>query len=516
MVCDFRALISPHIQICRSTVGIMSLRFNSDGTFRVLQMADIQDGPDVREDTIRLIEAAIRKAHPDLIVLTGDQIRGYDPAYIDTFLRRRGEQPGTHVRAVTEIEAKIRGIKRHPIAKTLTKSQPSDERWMIDGIGTDSPKLVKSAGRNGSASKLESWAEAINRVTAASLLDETRQKVRDTFAAFLGPALESRIPFAATYGNHDFQCGLSNAELDGIYREFPGCVNPPSETLPNQIAYTCGAGGAVQTLSGATGSGEPGTFALPVMDVDHTRNVLGLVILDSGDYVHGGGFGTPSPAALAFLNAVPDRIGAKSMVFQHMPMPEYYNVLKPVAANAMQGYRSHADTYYVLDELQTQPGGYLGEGISCPDTSDEFELLREGYFGVVAGHDHRNGFVGEHEGLLLIATPTCGFNTYGPAPAKRATRLIEFDIRHPYEPRTQLLEFGELVGKPSSKRAYTYAVNQTAPGEGEGDDLLRKRVLAKVGAWGAAYKLRLPQSEAWVRGQVFTAFEGGSKEQVEE
>lgn len=52
MVCDFRALISPHIQICRSTVGIMSLRFNSDGTFRVLQMADIQDGPDVREDTI--------------------------------------------------------------------------------------------------------------------------------------------------------------------------------------------------------------------------------------------------------------------------------------------------------------------------------------------------------------------------------------------------------------------------------------------------------------------------------
>ena len=90
-------------------------------------------------------------------------------------------------------------------------------------------------------------------------------------------------------------------------------------------------------------------------------------------------------------------------------------------------------------------------------------MLREGYFGVVAGHDHRNGFVGEHEGLLLIATPTCGFNTYGPAPAKRATRLIEFDIRHPYEPRTQLLEFGELVGKPSSKRAYTYAVTQTTP-----------------------------------------------------
>lgn len=265
MVCDFRALISPHIRICRSTVGIMSLRFNSDGTFRVLQMADIQDGPDVREDTIRLIEAAIRKAHPDLIVLTGDQIRGYDPAYIDTFLRRRGEQPGTHVRAVTEIEAKIRGIKRHPIAKTLTKSQPSDERWMIDGIGTDSPKLVKSAGRNGSASKLESWAEAINRVTAASLLDETRQKVRDTFAAFLGPALESHIPFAATYGNHDFQCGILADEQDDLYREFAGCMNPVAGSSPLAL--------------------EPGTFALPIEASDGSgRITMSVMMVNSGDY----------------------------------------------------------------------------------------------------------------------------------------------------------------------------------------------------------------------------------------
>ena len=65
-----------------------NLRFREDGSFRVLQMADIQDGPNVLPDTIRLIREAIRKADPDLVVFTGDQIRGYDPAYIDTFLRR--------------------------------------------------------------------------------------------------------------------------------------------------------------------------------------------------------------------------------------------------------------------------------------------------------------------------------------------------------------------------------------------------------------------------------------------
>ena len=406
MVCDFRALISPHIQICRSTVGIMSLRFNSDGTFRVLQMADIQDGPDVREDTIRLIEAAIRKAHPDLIVLTGDQIRGYDPAYIDTFLRRRGEQPGTHVRAVTEIEAKIRGIKRHPIAKTLTKSQPSDERWMIDGIGTDSPKLVKSAGRNGSASKLESWAEAINRVTAASLLDETRQKVRDTFAAFLGPALESRIPFAATYGNHDFQCGILADEQDDLYREFAGCMNPVAGSSPLAL--------------------EPGTFALPIEASDGSgRITMSVMMVNSGDYADtadagdgngrqsvteyakyaansrgwdladSDGYGTPMcTEAVEWLKRVQRELGRRNgdgqavpaIAFQHIPpqpilrLPEgFYDCLREVPVNAglhaeRRGGRARPEFAGHCWRARPRcvvgrPGSRLGEAIGCADAN---------------------------------------------------------------------------------------------------------------------------------------------------
>lgn len=37
---------------------------------------------------------------------------------------------------------------------------------------------------------------------------------------------------------------------------------------------------------------------------------------------------------------------------------------------------------------------------------------------------------------------------------------------------------------------------------------LRKSVLARIIAWGLAYKLRLPQNEAWVRGLVFSVFRG--------
>lgn len=37
---------------------------------------------------------------------------------------------------------------------------------------------------------------------------------------------------------------------------------------------------------------------------------------------------------------------------------------------------------------------------------------------------------------------------------------------------------------------------------------LQKRVVARIALWGIAYKLRLPQNESWVRGAVFSAFEG--------
>lgn len=37
----------------------------------------------------------------------------------------------------------------------------------------------------------------------------------------------------------------------------------------------------------------------------------------------------------------------------------------------------------------------------------------------------------------------------------------------------------------------------------------------KIGFWGIAYKWKMPISEAWVRGQVFKAFEGKPKEEVD-
>lgn len=56
-------------------------RFRADGTFRVMQFADIQDVAPVRPDSLALMAAALDAERPDLVVLTGDQVKGYGLAF---------------------------------------------------------------------------------------------------------------------------------------------------------------------------------------------------------------------------------------------------------------------------------------------------------------------------------------------------------------------------------------------------------------------------------------------------
>lgn len=445
-----------------------SLRFHEDGSFRVLQMADVQDGPDVRPDTIRLIREAIRVADPDLVVFTGDQIRGYDPAYIDTFLRRRGEEPGARVRAVTEIEAKLRGIKRHPVIREAAGKAAGRIADRLTEAGRPVPSRIsaiagitnaESAPANAITTEIAPDAPA----TMDELMDQTREKVRRTFSGFLGPIVEAGVPFAATYGNHDFQCGILADEQDDIYREFPGCLNP-ADSL------------------------EPGTFALPIESSDGSGRVaMSVMMVNSGDYAgkpeendaqypayvvnsrgldlaDADGYGTPSPEAIDWLRSIQTELGERNgdgkpvpaIAFQHIPPQEFYDCLKEVPAwtpNSVEGARTHAGHCYVLDHTVCRPGSRLGEAIGCADENvGEVSTLTEtgGYFALFCGHDHKNAFVGHVHGIDLGYAPTCGFECYGPKSRYRGIRLFEFHESNPAGYVTRMLTWGDLVGRYSS------------------------------------------------------------------
>ena len=90
---------------------------------------------------------------------------------------------------------------------------------------------------------------------------ESARHVRRVFGAGVGIA----YPFAATYGNHDFQCGILADEQDDLYREFAGCMNPVAGSSPLAL--------------------EPGTFALPIEASDGSgRITMSVMMVNSGDY----------------------------------------------------------------------------------------------------------------------------------------------------------------------------------------------------------------------------------------
>lgn len=47
-----------------------------DGSFKVMQIADLQEIPAISPDTLKLMNAALDREKPDLVVFTGDQIKG--------------------------------------------------------------------------------------------------------------------------------------------------------------------------------------------------------------------------------------------------------------------------------------------------------------------------------------------------------------------------------------------------------------------------------------------------------
>lgn len=54
-----------------------TLKFNSDGKFKIMMMNDTQDTDRTAKDTVKLIENSLDKEKPDLVVFVGDNIAGF-------------------------------------------------------------------------------------------------------------------------------------------------------------------------------------------------------------------------------------------------------------------------------------------------------------------------------------------------------------------------------------------------------------------------------------------------------
>ncbi len=246
----------------------------------------------------------------------------------------------------------------------------------------------------------------------------------------ISPVEAAGVPFAVTYGNHDCQVGLTNSEQADIYAESPFNISgvPHSDK-------------------------DKGTFRLPLYNDD--KHVFDIYLFDSNGQSPTGEYFPVFEEQLQWFREEREKAKEKgeyvnSIAFQHIPVPEFYDVLKRVkfgTKGAVEAFREHKGEWYVLPDEIINSGGFMGESPATPDrNSGQFEALREkgNVLGLLVGHDHINSFVAEKDGVKLIYTQGAGFNVYGPG-RNRGVRIIELDKNNLGSFDTYTVTFGSLT-----------------------------------------------------------------------
>ena len=322
------------------------LRFNSDHKFKIMQIADTQEIPAVSPDTLNLINNALDREKPDLVIFTGDQIKGY--------------------------------------SKKFKKD----------------PAIIES-----------------------------------TIDILVEPIAKRNIPFMVTYGNHDAQCGVDNR---GQYKFYAKYDNFISGDLRN--------------------SDDVGTADIQIYSSTEDKPMFELYIIDShGKAKDGAGYAPVDKKQIEWYVSRREQLKAEngdylpSLVFQHIPVPEFFDVIKKVpkgTKGAVPAYGAHENEYFVLNDETIAEGGFMLESPASPDVNTgEFEAMSEkvDVLGIYVGHDHNNSFVVKYKGVDLGYTQGAGFNVYGPG-ENRGVRIFELDETAPREYKTYTATFKELCG----------------------------------------------------------------------
>ncbi|MGN0531303.1 MAG: metallophosphoesterase family protein [Eubacterium sp.] len=319
------------------------LKFSNDNKFKIMHITDIQEIPNVSQDTLNLLNAALDSEKPDLVVLTGDQIKGYGISY-------------------------------------------------------------KGSG------------------------DGLLQNVSATIKKIMEPITSRNIAFAVTFGNHDRQVGISNSEqLEKIYKALPNCIYDDKNAF------------------------DAGTYNIPIYSSDGKRIAFNLYLIDSGTDKKGGGYDPVSKSQIEWYKNTRESLKQNdkyipSILFQHIPLCEYYYLLKKVAPHkpkSIRAYRTHKNEFYNL--ANTGIGNFL-EPPSIPDvnTGEFDEISKNGdVLAVFVGHDHKNDFIGKYKNVYMGFTPSAGFNEYGNG-LNRGVRIIELDENDIYSFATRIVTYKDL------------------------------------------------------------------------
>lgn len=301
---------------------------------------------------------------------------------------------------------------------------------------------------------------------ALDLLTDTRRRTNEVIRAVCEPMTSRNIPFTATFGNHDSQCGVSNAEQFEMYKALPGF-----------------------TWDEGPGQGDEGTFCLSVED-----KIL-IYMFDTHAKDGAGGFGALHKNQVEWYRKNRDSYAEQfgkplpSFAFQHIPTPEFFEVLERVGRLSRGGIRAYgnfSNKWYKLNPHNVNSiRDFMGESpaTSIINSGEIEAFLEKGEMrALFVGHNHNDSFMAQYKGMFLGFTQSCGFSAYGPG-LLRGARY--FDIKPDGSFETKTVTFAQLIGDIEDKKL-TYALYEMAPVSIEGTKTFLREAGLVLGAAGAA------------------------------
>lgn len=223
--------------------------------------------------------------------------------------------------------------------------------------------------------------------------EETKRIINSLMNIF-----ESRnIPVAVTFGNHDSEAGpMTRADIMEYYKTF-SCVITAEEA---DAFHNCA------------------TFNIPVLASDSDDVKFNIWVFDSGDYdgEEPRHYDRVRTEQIEWYKDVSAKLREEnggetvnSVVFQHIIVPEIYDVLKKVDSKKPYAIKHiyNEDEYYMFDETQTNYGtlnekpcpGYINDG--------QFDALVENgdVLAMFTGHDHTNAFGVRNQNIDIYTSP---------------------------------------------------------------------------------------------------------------
>ncbi len=305
------------------------------------------------------------------------------------------------------------------------------------------------------------------------LIGNKSTNIEKTIRNILEPVTNRNVPFTFTYGNHDVPYGAAKSDQTKVYESYPQCVNSESFSSLNSTDGIC--------LTIHCENDDSIKFAITLIDSQAKTN---------------GKYDGVSEEQIQWtertLRALTEANGGRlvpTLVFQHIPVYEMYEILKRVdkdTPGAIEGNSSHREKYYTITDEMAKRGEYMKENIACPDkTTRQFEswVSLKNVLGAFFGHDHINCFIGNLRGIDLGYTPGAGFNVYGPG-YDRAVRIFELDESSTGY-RTRIVTYRDVLGE-KVKNKLKFFIYEHAPSSVDAAKPLIKKAGIAIGALAVA------------------------------